>query len=149
MIYTHAIAAIAALLAGLFGGWTVQGWRLGEQIAASKAAQSAALVSAIEGARTQEAARFTTLQKAQDDATKRAQTARNDAAAARTELDSLRNTIAAARGGVPGEPAAACIQRADTSGDVLAQCAGAYQELAGVADRLNADRLMLLEAWPK
>ena len=51
MIYTHAAAAIiAASLAG-WAGWSVQGWRLGEQIAALKTAQAEAVNTATREAR--------------------------------------------------------------------------------------------------
>ena len=149
MIYTHAAAIIiAAALAG-WAGWSVQGWRMGEQIAALKTAQAEAVNTATREARAQESKRFQGVQDAQAAAQTRAVAARRDADAARTELDRLRNSVAAARGGVPGESAAACAQRADAAGDVLGQCAAAYSDLAAVADRLNADRLMIQEAWPK
>ena len=149
MIYTHAAAAIiAASLAG-WAGWSVQGWRLGEQIAALKTAQAEAVNTATREARAQESARFKGVQDAQAAAQTRAQVARRDADRARSELDRMRDTLSATRGGVPGESTAACTQRADAAADVLAQCGAAYQDLAAIADRLNADRLMLIEAWPK
>ena len=149
MIYTHAAAAIiAASLAG-WAGWSVQGWRMGEQIAALKTAQAEAVNTATREARAQESKRFQGVQDAQAAAQTRAVAARRDADAARTELDRLRNSVAAARGGVPGESAAACAQRADAAGDVLGQCAAAYSELAAVADRHASDARTLIEAWPK
>lgn len=149
MIYTHAAAAlIAAALAG-WAGWSVQGWRLGEQIAAIKSQQAEAVASATREARATESRRFTTVQEAQNAAQKRAQAARADADRARSELDGLRQHIATTRGGVPGESPGACVQRADTAAELLAVCAASHQELASTADRLNADRLMLTEAWPK
>ena len=149
MIYTHAAAAlIAASLAG-WAGWSVQGWRLGEQIAALKTAQAEAVNTATREARAQESKRFQGVQDAQAAAQARAQAARRDADAARTELDRLRNSVAATRGGVPGESAAACAQRADAAGDVLGQCAAAYLDLAAIADRHASDARTLIEAWPK
>ena len=149
MIYTHAAAAIiAASLAG-WAGWSVQGWRMGEQIAALKTAQAEAVNTATREARAQESKRFQGVQDAQAAAQTRAVAARRDADAARTELDRLRNSVAAARGGVPGESAAACAQRADAAGDVLGQCAAAYSELAAIADRHASDARTLIEAWPK
>ena len=149
MIWTHVAAAILAALIAFTGGWKVQGWRLGEQITQIKAAQMEAVNAATREARATESRRFTNVQDAQNAATKRAQIARADADRARSELDRLRNDISATRGGVPGESPGACTVRADAAGELLAQCAGAYQGLAEVADRLNADRLMLREAWPK
>ena len=149
MIYTHAAAAIiAASLAG-WAGWSVQGWRLGEQIAALKTAQAEAVNTATREARAQESKRFQGVQDAQAAAQTRAVAARRDADAARTELDRLRNSVAAARGGVPGESAAACAQRADAAGDVLGQCAAAYSDLAAIADRHASDARTLIESWPK
>ena len=149
MIWTHVAAAILAALIAFTGGWKVQGWRLGEQITQIKAAQLEAVNAATREARATESRRFTNVQEAQNAATKRAQIARADADRARSELDRLRNDISATTGGVPGESVASCAVRADTAADVLSQCATAYLDLAAAADRLNADRLMLREAWPK
>ena len=149
MIYTHAAAAIiAASLAG-WAGWSVQGWRLGEQIAALKTAQAEAVNTATREARAQESARFKGVQDAQAAAQTRAQVARRDADRARSELDRMRDTLSATRGGVPGESTAACTQRADAAADVLAQCGAAYQDLAAIADRHANDARTLIEAWPK
>ena len=149
MVYTHLAAAIlAAALAG-WAGWSVQGWRLGEQIAAIKAAQLEAVNTATREARATESRRYQGLQDAQANATKRAQVARSDAYHARTELDRLRDAIAARPVCVPGDTASASPERTDTAGDLLMECGAAFTELAGKADRLNADRLMLLEAWPR
>ena len=149
MIWTHVAAAILAAVVAFAGGWKVQGWRLGEQIAQIKAAQLEAVNTATREARAQESKRFQGVQDAQAAAQTRAVAARRDADAARTELDRLRNSVAAARGGVPGESAAACAQRADAAGDVLGQCAAAYSDLAAVADRHANDARTLIEAWPK
>ena len=149
MIYTHVAAAIiAASLAG-WAGWSVQGWRLGEQIAALKTAQAEAVNTATREARAQESKRYQGVQDAQAAAQARAQAARRDADAARTELDRLRGTISIALGGVPGESTASCTQRADTSADLLGQCAAAYLDLAAIADRHANDARTLTEAWPK
>jgi hypothetical protein len=149
VIYTHAAAAIiAASLAG-WAGWSVQGWRLGEQIAALKTAQAEAVNTATREARATESRRFTNVQEAQNAAQKRAQTARLDADRARTELDRMRDELASTRGGVPGESTAACAVRADAGADVLAQCAAAYLSMAGIADRHANDARTLIEAWPK
>ena len=149
MIWTHVAAAILAAVVAFAGGWKVQGWRLGEQIAQIKAAQLEAVNTAAREARAQESKRFQGVQDAQAAAQTRAVAARRDADAARSELDRLRGTLSIARGGVPGESAAACAQRADAAGDVLGQCAAAYSELAAIADRHASDARTLIEAWPK
>lgn len=149
MIYTHVLAAIlAAALAG-WGGWAVNGWRLGEQIATIKAAQIEAVNAATREARATESRRFKEVQDAQANATKRAQVARADSAAAHSELSRLRDAIAARPVCVPGDTASASPERTDTAGDLLMECGAAFTELAGKADRLNADRLMLIESWPR
>ena len=149
MIYTHIAAALIGAAAAAVSAWQVQGWRYTGQINQIRAAQAEAVTTAVREARAAESARFKGVQDAQAAAQTRAQVARRDADRARGELDRMRDTISATRGGVPGESTAACTQRADTAADLLSQCAGSYLDLAGEADRLNADRLMLLGAWPR
>ena len=149
MIYTHAAAALLGASIAAVGAWQVQSWRYTGQINQIKAAQAEAVNTATREARAQESARFKGVQDAQAAAQTRAVAARRDADLARSELDRLRNDIAAARGGVPGESAAACAQRADAAGDVLGQCAAAYLDLAAIADRHASDARTLIEAWPK
>ncbi len=148
-LYIVTAIALAAALMGATGAYKAQEWRLGEQIEAIKSQQAEAVATATREARAQESARFTNVQEAQHAATKRAQTARLDADRARTELDRLRDQLATTRGGVPGESAAACAQRADAGADVLGQCAAAYLDLAAIADRHASDARTLIEAWPK
>ena len=149
MIWTHVAAAIlAAALAGT-AAYKVQDWRYAGQIATIKAAQAQAVIDATREARATESRRFKEVQDAQANATKRAQVARNDAAAANTELSRLRDAIRTRAVCVPGDTAGAGPVGADTAGQLLYECSGAYQDLAAQADRLNADRLMLLEAWPR
>lgn len=148
-LYVFAAVGIVAGALGFASGWQVQGWRLGEQIAALKSQQAEAVATATREARAQESARFTNVQEAQNAAQKRAQVARADADRARGELDRLRDRLATTRGGVPGESPAACAQRADTGADLLGQCAAAYLDLAAIADRHASDARTLIEAWPK
>ena len=149
MIYTHAAAAIiAASLAG-WAGWSVQGWRLGEQIAALKTAQAEAVNTATREARAQESARFKGVQDAQAAAQTRAQVARRDADRARSELDRLRNDIRSASGGVPGESPGACTEPSSQRDNVLLECLSSYEALGRDADLWKNDALMLRDAWPK
>ena len=149
MIWTHTAAALlgAAIAATL--AWQVQSWRYTGQIATIQAAQLEAVNTATREARAQESKRFQGVQDAQAAAQTRAVAARRDADAARSELDRLRGTLSIARGGVPGESTAACTLRADAGGELLAQCAAAYSELAAIADRHASDARTLIEAWPK
>ena len=148
-LYVFAAVGIVAGALGFAGGWQTQGWRLGEQISKMKEAQAEAVNTATREARAQESARFKGVQDAQAAAQTRAQVARRDADRARSELDRMRDTLSATRGGVPGESLGACTVRADSAGELLAQCAGAYQGLAEVADRHANDARTLIEAWPK
>ncbi len=143
-----AVAIVSAALAG-WGAWTVQAWRLGEQIATIKAAQIEAVNAATREARATESRRFLEVQNAQANATKRAQVARNDADSARTELSRLRDAIRTRPVCLPGDTASAGPQRTDTAGVVLSECGQALTDLAATADRLHADRMMLLESWPR
>ena len=148
-LYVFAAVGIVAGALGFAGGWQTQGWRLGEQISKIKSDQLEAVNTATREARAQESARITNVQEAQNAAQKRAQVARADADRARTELDRLRDRLATTRGGVPGESAAACAQRADAGADVLGQCAAAYLDLAAIADRHANDARTLIDSWPK
>ena len=148
-LYIVTAIALAATLIGATGAWQVQGWRLGEQIAALKTAQAEAVNTATREARATESRRFKEAQDAQAAAQARAISARRDADAARGELERLRDATRATRGGVPGESATACAVRADAGGELLAQCAAAYSDLAAVADRHASDARTLIEAWPK
>ena len=148
-VWPYVAVGVVCLAVGGTGAWKVQGWRLGEQLASIREQQATTAAAAQREARTTESRRSLNVLEAQNAATKRAQVARADADRARSELDRLRDQLAARRGGVPNESPAACAVRADTTADVLSACAAEAQELASIADRLNADRLMLLEAWPK
>ena len=149
MVYTHLAAAILAAALSGWGVWTVQAGRYTGQIASIKLEHAQAVTDATREARATESRRFKEVQDAQANATKRAQVARNDAAAARTELDRLRDAIAARPVCVPGDTASASPERTDTAGLVLAECGQALTDLAATADRLHADRMMLLESWPR
>lgn len=149
MIYTHAIAALAAAVIAAWGAWSVQGWRYGEQMAKIRHDQAVASKEAEKFARQAETQRRSDVDEAIRNSTVRAIAARRDADAARGELDRLRDTLSATRGGVPGESTASCAQRADAAADVLSQCATAYLDLAAIADRHASDARTLVEAWPK
>ena len=82
-------------------------------------------------------------------AVKRAQAHRVDAHSARTELDRLRHTLATSPTAPGANTCTAPPDRADPARDLLSQCAGALTDMAATADRLNADRLTLLESWPR
>lgn len=109
---------------------------------------TAALQSAADAATT-----TAQLQKDKDHALQtaaiRAQSHRVDADSARTELDRLRHTLATSPAGPGANTCAATPDRANPARELLSHCAGALADLAATADRLNADRLTLLDAWPR
>ena len=148
MIYTHAAAAIiAAALAG-WAGWSVQGWRLGEQIAALKTAQAEAVNTATREARAQESRRYQEIQNAQAKSAQRAADARRASDAARTAGDGLRDDIAAGLR-ASEESAAACHQHAASVSRLLSQCEADYRGMATAAQGHAGDVMLLLDAWPK
>lgn len=148
MTYTHVASGIAgAVLAGILA-WNVQGWRLGEQIAAIQAQHAEATAKAQSDARATEKALSDKLQEAQNNATKRENKLRNDAAAARSTADGLRDTIYSIRADLPSYSQSAAAKTADTAAELLQQCTDAYRGVAEAADRHAADSVMLLEAWP-
>ena len=149
MIYTHAAAALLGASIAAVGAYKVQDWRYTGQINQIRAAQAEAVNTATREARAQESARFKGVQDAQAAAQTRAQVARRDADRARGELDRMRDAIAARPVCVPGDTASAGPQRTDATGDLLMECGAAFTELAGKADRLHADRMILLDAWPR
>ena len=104
-------------LAG-WAGWSVQGWRLGEQIAALKTAQAEAVNTAAREARAQESKRFRGSARCPPLPRPAPKWPAAMLTAARGEFDRLRDTIRATAGGVPGESTASCTQRADTSADL-------------------------------
>lgn len=143
-----AACALVAGAAGFGGAWQVQSWRYTAQIASQQAQAAAATTAAVQAARATEQARNKTLQDAQHAAQIRAKTAQAAAAAAAADANSLRDTIAAINLQLPTQPPAACVARASTAGELLAQCADAYQALAATADRHASDVRTLMEAWP-
>lgn len=90
-----------------------------------------------------------TVIKASNDSRIRETKARSDAAGAMSERARLRDEINAIRANMPGLSADACRERASAVSELFDQCVGAYQSLAGKADRHASDTLTLEQAWPK
>ena len=148
MMYTHVAAALlGAALAG-WAGWSVQGWRMGEQIAALKTAQAEAVNTATREARATESRRYQGVQDAQVKSAQRAAQARRASDAARTSGDGLRDDLAAGLR-ASEESAAACHQHAATVSRLLDQCQQDYRGMASTAQGHAGDVMLLLEAWPK
>lgn len=142
------VTAIGGVIAFCIG-WSLNGWRLGQQIAKIERDQVAAAEAATEAARLKERVWNKQLEDARNEATKREAAIRADAVAARQSADGLRGDLAELRRQLPELAVDACRQRADALADVLSQCTARYSGLAETADRLASDRQTLMEAWPK
>ena len=107
------------------------------------------LADAKEVARQKDIANAKQLQDAQNAAAQRDQTLRSVAAAATASANSLHDTIANISRGVSAATTDALRQSTRTLGQVLDQCSNRYRSVAESADRANADKQTLIQAWPK
>lgn len=148
MIYTHALAAIAAALVASAGAWQVQHWRYTGHIQRLQADHAQVLTAAQDAAMATERRYQDQLNKARNDATKRETKLRRDAAAARAAADGLRDNIYAFRARLPTASDAARAVAADTAAELLGACVSRYRDVAEAADRHAADAMMLRDAWP-
>lgn len=143
MIYTHAIAAIAAAAIAATGAWQVQNWRY-EAKENERAKQELAQIQLSAAASIR---RLDNTIAAQNSAATRAVGLRRDRDSAYVELERLRAQLA----NVPGGDAtpSACPDRAATVRELFATCATELVEMAGIADRHASDAKTLIDAWPK
>lgn len=92
------------------------------------------------------------LQEKADAARKEANTlrsrARADSAAAGAAVDGLRDDLDRARTDDPGPSCAAAVERANTAGVLLLECAAEYREMARAADAHVADLVETRGTWP-
>lgn len=140
----------ALILLVAFGtGWTVNGWRLGEEITAMERDQAQELAAAIETARLKERAMTKQTEEARNAATKRETALRRDAAGAHQSADRLRDDLAEFRRSLPGLADDAIRQRADILAELFGACTAEYRGMAEASDRITSDRQTLMEAWPK
>jgi len=147
-IYTHVAAALVAASLAAAGTWQIQNWRWTSRTQADDLARQSALLESTREARRIESARNLNLLEAINAQTTRARTLAADAAAARAESHSLRDDLAAIAARLPSPAACPGIEPAATATQLLAECAGAYQDLARQADGHASDALMLMQAWP-
>jgi len=89
------------------------------------------------------------LQAATTDGAKRDETIRNLAASAAAAAGGLRDTIARVDRAVPDYSADALRALTSTYGQLLAECQGRRTEVAEEAERLNSEKRILIEAWPR
>lgn len=136
-------AVLAAAVAGA-GAWTVQGWRMGEQMARLKTEYATQQAQALEKAHAE-----TIRLQAQADAAARQHAARaakmaNDVNASRSAADGLRNDLAAML--MSGNTCTA--NNHETISGLLAECGQRYSSMAAEADKRASEVILLLEAWP-
>ena len=110
--------------------------------------QNAAREAEIENRRI-ESKRQSVVIAAQNDATARNTVLRVAADRARSESERLRDTIATTTAELPSRTTAAVSQYSVTAGELLGDCSRLYQELAGKADAIDSDKVMLQQAWPR
>lgn len=96
-----------------------------------------------------ESKRQTNVIAAQSAATARNTVLRADADRARSESDRLRDAIATASADLPSRSPVAQSEYGITASILLSDCSRIYQELAGKADAIDSDKVMLQRAWPK
>lgn len=140
---------LAGAAAAFGAGWVVNGWRLGEQIAQIERDQVAAVAAAHEAARLKERAMAKQAEEARNAATQREIALRRAADGARGALDGLLHDIADLRRAMPGMADEAIRQRADTLGELFAECTARYTGVAEKALRHANDVRMMIEAWPE
>lgn len=148
-IYTHVAAVLLGGAIAATSVWSIQGWRLGGQIAALQAQHAAAQAKAEADARATQLTIDTTYQEALNAARSRETVLRRERDVARTESDGLREQSAAAARRLADAPHATVIDYATTASELLADCGRSYQELASTADGHATDVRTLIEAWPQ
>ncbi len=145
---------VPALVVGLLV-WFFQEARLGAQLAEVQAESSqyraevlAEKASAAERVRKVEGDFNAKYQAAINAARDRESGLRADLVAVRDAASGLRAQAAEAARRLAQAPAPAVLDYANTLGDVFAECASRYGEVAQAADGHASDARAILEAWP-
>ena len=143
-----------ALVVGLLA-WFFQEARLGAQLAEVQAESSqyraevmAEKASAAERVRKVEGDWNAKYQAALNAGRDRERVLRADLVAVRDAASGLRTQAAEAARRLAQAPAPAVLDYANTLGDVFAECAARYGEVAAQADGHASDARTILEAWP-
>ena len=140
-------AAITAV-AGFGAAWQIQGMRHATEISELSAAHATKLAEANADA----LAETLKLQKAKDEAERKAATriaaARRDAAAAGDALVRLSHASDSANRSA-SDSQSACQSVPATSTDLLQQCSARYRDVAAAADGWLNEAMTLRDAWPK
>lgn len=149
MIPYASIISYAALgLACAWGGWSVQSWRMGEQIQSLKTEYATAQARAVERAHSETIRLQAQADKAAKQSAARQAKMADDAARARSERDGLRDELSTARSQLPDASCTSVRDHAATLNTVFGECAAAIEGLAGQAQGHAIDTLKLIESWP-
>lgn len=137
-------AAIAGVIFAMGGtaAYKVQAWR----ITNIKAEHTQAIAKATALVAAAEQANQTRIIEAQNVKTKRETVIQSAAVTVRNERYGLRDTTNAF---IAKATPSTCNDRAKAVAVVFDQCAARLEDLAEVADRLESDRQLLLDSWPK
>lgn len=137
-------AAIAAVIFALGGtsAWKVQAWR----ITNIKNEHTQAIAVATAKVAAAESAYQSKLIEAQNAKSKRQVVIQAAATGANSALYSLRGTTSKY---IAKDSTSACNVRTETVAAVFDNCTEALAGLAATADRLENDRQLLLESWPR
>ena len=142
------IFAGVAAVAGFTAAWNIQGMRHATEMAERTAAHATELAQANADA----LAATLKLQKAKDEAEKRAAKrladARADAARSATALGMLHDAADTAIRSA-NDSHSTCVATVATSTDLLQQCSSRYRDMATQADQWVSEAVTLREAWPR
>ena len=146
--------AVAAFIVGVLV-WFFQAARLGAELAderlqSAKYREQVTTERAAANARVAQAGQQVAkaYQGALNDAIKTQATLQAAATRAGRERDSLREQLSTAQQRIATASAAAVVEYATTSGELLAECSRSYQELAREADGHVASVRLMRAAWP-
>ena len=137
------IAAVIAAI-GFGGGWTIQSWRYG----AKEAKNAEQKLVHIQQSAAADIRRLDNVVSAQNQASVRSVGLRIALDGALNELDRLRVTVSNT---VPStcDATSTSTDRATTASELFLECAAAFAELGGKADRHASDLETLMDSWPK
>lgn len=147
-LYPYAAVAVVAGALAAGGAWTVQGWRMGEQLGALKAEHADQALTAARGALKMTEHYRENADAAVKKAESRMAQNKRDADSVRAELDGLRGELAGVPGLIASASRAAVDQYAAAATVVFEQCTARYSEVARDADGHAADVATLIDAWP-
>lgn len=144
MIYTHAAAAILAGAIAATGAWKIQNWRF-------DAKEKERVEQQLESERLRAKANLRNAENvitAQNAAAARIRQLMLDAAGARATADGLRTSISSALSAAANDHSA-CVERANTIGELLVTVEKAGRGMAEKADLHANDAVTIMAAWPK